>query len=64
MAATLAVGPGAALSHRTAAELWAIIRGCSSPANVTAPGRGGRKRREGLIPGWTARKVEQALGRR
>lgn len=48
MAATLAGGPGAALSHRSAAELWTLIPGCSSFVDVTVPGRGGRKRRKGL----------------
>ena len=47
MAATLALGDRAALSHRSAAELWALIPGCSSPVHVTVPG-GGRRRRRGL----------------
>lgn len=49
MAATLAVGHRGALSHRSAAELWGLIPGCSSPVHVTAPGTGGRSRRSGLI---------------
>ena len=47
MAATLALGDRAALSHRSAAELWNLIPGCSSPVHVTVPG-GGRTRRRGL----------------
>ena len=49
MAATLALGQGAALSHRSAAELWTLIPGCSSLMHVTAPSTGGRSRRRGLI---------------
>ena len=49
MAAVLAAGPGAALSHRSAAELWALIPGCSSPLHVTVPRAGGRARRSGLV---------------
>lgn len=37
MAAVLAGGPHAALSHRSAAELWALRSGRSAPAHVTAP---------------------------
>jgi len=48
MAAVLAAGPGAALSHRSAAELWALISGCSSPLHVTVPSASGRARRPGL----------------
>ena len=39
--------PGAALSHRSAAELWGLLPGCSSPVHVTVPGAGGRARRRG-----------------
>ncbi len=37
MAAVLACGPGAALSHRWAAGLWGIERMPSGPVDVTAP---------------------------
>jgi len=37
MAAVLAAGPGAVLSHRSAAELWGLIEGFSSPVGVTLP---------------------------
>ena len=47
MAAVLAAGPGAALSHATAAAAWDLRR---APAviHVTVPGRGGRERRAGI----------------
>jgi very-short-patch-repair endonuclease len=58
MAAVLAVGGGAVLSHVSAAELWGIRRchrrrqraggGGSIPVDVTVPGDGGRARREGI----------------
>ena len=48
MAAVLAAGPGAALSHRSAAELWGLLPGCSSPIHLTVPGNGGRARRKGI----------------
>ena len=39
MAAVLAAGPGAVLSHRTAAALWELRPQRSGPIQVTAPGR-------------------------
>ena len=49
MAAVLALGPTAALSHRSAAEHWGMLgRSLSSVVHVTVPGRGGRRRREGI----------------
>lgn len=43
MAAVLACGPGAVLSHRSAAELWGLLRPAGRFAiDVTAPGRRGR----------------------
>jgi very-short-patch-repair endonuclease/predicted transcriptional regulator of viral defense system len=39
MAAVLACGPGALLSHRDAAELWGLLRHASSKIHVTVPGR-------------------------
>lgn len=67
MAATLAPGEGTALSHRSAAELWKLVAGCSSPVHVTVPGSGGRKRRSGLVvhrsrlDGEVARKLSVAV---
>lgn len=49
MAAVLACGPGAALSHRDAAALWDLRRvGSRSYVEVTVPGSGGRRQRQGL----------------
>jgi hypothetical protein len=39
MAAVLAVGPGAVLSHRSAAALWGIRPSARARIEVTAPGR-------------------------
>jgi very-short-patch-repair endonuclease len=41
-AAVLACGPGAVLSHRSAAALWGFRRESRRPIDVTAPGRRGR----------------------
>jgi very-short-patch-repair endonuclease len=48
MAAVLACGPQAVLSHRSAAVLWGLRRGDSARTEVTAPGRVGR--RDGIRP--------------
>ncbi len=59
MAAVLACGDGAVLSHRSAAELWGIRRrnrrpsiaggrGESSAVDLTIPGTAGRRKREGI----------------
>jgi very-short-patch-repair endonuclease len=42
MAAVLACGPGAVLSHRSAAYLWGLINDWGEPIDVTAPNRRGR----------------------
>lgn len=48
-AAVLAYGPGALLSHRTAAVLWGFQRPRRGPVHVTAGcGRQGMQRREGI----------------
>jgi very-short-patch-repair endonuclease len=39
---------GAALSHRSAAELWGLRPASDGPVDVTLPGDGGRKRRRGI----------------
>lgn len=44
MAAVLACGPGAVLSHRSAATLHGIRRGDPSRTDVPAPGRVGRRK--------------------
>jgi very-short-patch-repair endonuclease len=49
MAAVLACGEGAVLSHRSAAELWELLAPTRGAIHVTVPAsRGGRKRRPGL----------------
>jgi very-short-patch-repair endonuclease len=48
LAAVLACGPGAALSHLCAAALWEMIRVPSGPIHVIVAGDGGRRRRQGI----------------
>jgi very-short-patch-repair endonuclease len=54
MAATLAFGPGAVLSHRSAGQLWGLVPRSSIAPEVTRPGRAtGRPRlvvHEGSLP--------------
>ncbi|MCW2981091.1 MAG: hypothetical protein JWO14_2818 [Solirubrobacterales bacterium] len=42
MAAVLACGPDAVLSHRSAAYLWGLVDSWEGPIDVTAPNRRGR----------------------
>jgi very-short-patch-repair endonuclease len=48
MAAVLACGEGAVLSHRSAAMLWGLRKAIEAPVDVTVPGNGGRARRRGI----------------
>jgi very-short-patch-repair endonuclease len=48
MAAVLACGPDAVLSHRSAAELWRLLSPRRAPVDVTVPRRSGRARRPGI----------------
>jgi very-short-patch-repair endonuclease len=48
MAAVLACGERAVLSHRSAAELWRLIDPVEGPIHVTVPVAGGRSRRAGI----------------
>ena len=48
LAAVLACGPGAALSHRDAGALWDIRRSSRVLTDVTVPTRNGRGRRPGI----------------
>jgi putative AbiEi antitoxin of type IV toxin-antitoxin system/uncharacterized protein DUF559 len=48
LAAVLACGPGAALSHGSGAALWEIRRSNSASIDVTVPTRAGRIRRKGI----------------
>jgi very-short-patch-repair endonuclease len=48
MAAVLACGDGAVLSHRSAAMHWGIRTPVKSPVDVTVQSRAGRRRRRGI----------------
>ena len=48
MAAVLACGDGAALSHRSAAALWELLPTRPGPVHVTIPTHAGRSRRAGI----------------
>ncbi|HEX6115972.1 MAG TPA: DUF559 domain-containing protein [Solirubrobacterales bacterium] len=49
LAAVLACGPEAALSHASAAHLWSLAPKSPQWAHVTVPGDGGRAKREGIV---------------
>jgi very-short-patch-repair endonuclease len=49
MAAALALGPSAVLSHRSAAALWNLLDAPPRPIEVCVPGTGGRRRRRGIV---------------
>ena len=49
LAAVLALGKGAVLSHVSAAALWGIRHSNSAYVHVTVPSPGGRQRRRGLV---------------
>lgn len=48
MAAVLACGPDAVLSHGAAAVHWGLLRPLDGPVDVTVPTHGGRERRKGI----------------
>jgi hypothetical protein len=48
MAAVLACGPGAVLSHTSAAVLWELLRPLDGPVHVSVPTTSGRKSRHGI----------------
>jgi very-short-patch-repair endonuclease len=48
MAAVLACGERAVLSHGSAAALWGLLRSIDGPVDVSVPGGGGRGRRRGI----------------
>lgn len=48
MAAVLACGDGAALSHMSAAALWGLLRPEDGPVDVSLPSQSGRRRRKGI----------------
>lgn len=48
LAAVMAGGPGAVLSHRDAAQLWELRQSSASVIDVTVPSQNGRIRRRGI----------------
>jgi very-short-patch-repair endonuclease len=48
MAAVLALGEGAAVSHVSAAAVWGMLKPHTGPIHLTVPGNGGRKKRRGI----------------
>jgi hypothetical protein len=48
MAAVLACGERAALSHGSAAALWGLLRPIDGPIDVSVPSRNGRMKRRGI----------------
>jgi very-short-patch-repair endonuclease len=64
LAAALACGGGAVVSHRSAAAIWRMIPSADGPVHITLPTAAGRKRRAGiaihrsstLIAGLTTRR--------
>jgi very-short-patch-repair endonuclease len=48
MAAVLACGDEAVLSHMSAAALWALLKPEDGPVDVSLPSQSGRRRREGI----------------
>ena len=49
MAAVLAGGAGAVLSHRSAAELWELLQIRPGPVEISIPAATGRARRSGIV---------------
>src|SRR6266511_3782412 len=48
MAATLALGNGAVVSHRSAAAVWGMLPAHTGSIDVTVPGDGGREKHKGI----------------
>jgi very-short-patch-repair endonuclease len=48
MAAVLACGRGAVLSHMSAAALWGLLKPEDGPVDVSIPSQSGRRRRRGI----------------
>jgi very-short-patch-repair endonuclease len=49
LAAVKACGPGAALSHQSAAALWSLLPDYNGPPHVTVPHTNGRRSRRGIV---------------
>jgi very-short-patch-repair endonuclease len=71
LAAVLALGDGAVVSHLSAAALWRIVSSVSGPIDISVPSDAGRERRPGirihrspsLIAGLTTRRSAVPLTR-
>jgi very-short-patch-repair endonuclease len=48
VAAVLALGDAAVVSHQSAAALWGMLKPHSGPIHITLPGDGGRRKRRGI----------------
>jgi very-short-patch-repair endonuclease len=48
MAAVLAIGRGAVLSHLSAAALWGLLRPAGGSVDISIPTRSGRRKRKGI----------------
>jgi very-short-patch-repair endonuclease len=48
MAAVLAVGGGAVVSHQSAAAVWGMLKPANGPIHITIPRDSGRRRRRGI----------------
>jgi very-short-patch-repair endonuclease len=59
LAAVLACGPGAVLSHASAAAHWGIRQSAAANVDVTVPARSGRTRRKGIRIHRSARLSEE-----
>jgi hypothetical protein len=64
IAAVLACGDGAVLSHRAAAALWRLLPPPTGPVDVTVPGNAGRTRRRGIRIHRSTTLTQQATTRR
>ncbi|HEX3240494.1 MAG TPA: type IV toxin-antitoxin system AbiEi family antitoxin domain-containing protein [Solirubrobacterales bacterium] len=49
MAAAMACGGGAVISHQSAAYLWRFLKPEEGPVHVTSPSRSGKRRRSGIV---------------
>jgi predicted transcriptional regulator of viral defense system len=48
LAAVLALGESAVISHHSAGAIWGMLKPTDGPIHITLPGNGGRKRRRGI----------------
>ena len=64
MAAALALGDLAVISHQSAAVVWGMLLPHSGPIQVTLPGDSGRKRRSGVVVHRSATLIARLVTRR